>query len=344
MNDTHIIQIQEKFKCIFQKGLIKVKNDEVLYCGDCSKHLYGAFIKGICFYCNRDTDGTICENCSTPNMSYKIIEPVCTCGTKSPLQKVVVPRLYFTLSNFEQSIKNYCDNIEVSNSIRSYMIRLFENKLEDYLISNISDWGIKVPLDTYSNQAIDVWFEMGLKFIYEIDKIKADQKEISSYTNFFGYDNIYFYTILFPGIFFALNMSNDLPKNLMMNHFLYLEEKKFSTSKNHVISIQTLINEAHVDYIRYYMASLNLSNDYCNFTISNFKNKIKDSIINQWIVWIRKLDYLLLNEFASIVPCIGLWNSNHTLLLTKIQNFELMIKQFYENRDFYLRNIIIEID
>ncbi|MEM7033271.1 MAG: class I tRNA ligase family protein, partial [Chloroflexota bacterium] len=114
-------------------------------------------------------------------------------------------------------------------------------------ITQVTNWGVTVPVKGFENQRFDPWFELAAgQCLFGTGQLSHSlepgsgwerfwKAEDGNVVQFFGFDNGYFYALLFPALLLAYDEEINLPKVFVNNEFYRLEGDKFSTSRGHAI-------------------------------------------------------------------------------------------------------------
>lgn len=217
--------------------------------------------------------------------------------------------------------------------------------LPDIPVTHVSDWGIQVPVEGYENQTIYVWFEMATGYLSAthdlIEKnklsVQFDQVWKDSSTqiiNFFGFDNGYFHSVLFPALYMAYDETLQLPKTMITNEFYNLEGLKFSTSRNHAVWGKELLQKYDADVVRYYLSLTRPEVEQTNFVMEDFKKTIDSELATKWNSWLQKATSLSVDMLQGILLDSNALTTHQFLFLNQIKTSYEMICSAYEPSTF----------
>ncbi|WP_039455603.1 class I tRNA ligase family protein [Candidatus Jidaibacter acanthamoebae] len=270
------------FTKLINTDAVVVKEYKTLFCQDCNRDLYDSYITGLCPNCVEETKGNICEKCGHPNDPIQLINSHCTIDKK---HKVVIKsskRLVLPLENYRKQIKDfYLNKKECFLRPRVYKLlnELLSKPLPDFPLTYPSNWGNQVEdIPDLAGQIYNSWAEILPGFIYE--SLNSSNKTIEElwhnrnvkFLEFFGFDNSYFFIMVHLALLFAMGKDHVKYTALISNEFLLLDNKKFSTSRNHAIWATDIIKEYNGDIVRAYLCSISPDNHQSNFSIDNLKN------------------------------------------------------------------------
>ncbi len=302
-------------------------------------------IKGNCPHCREKSSGNICEECGYPNSCVDMIEPTTTSSNTKPIAQPTL-RLHFPLNRYVDQLKNHHDDSVMRSRLRVLFNQMSAEGLLNFVVSHPSNWGISVPLDHFKNHTISAWFEMSFAFLFCIREIERRkniaEKDISIPQNarivhFFGYDNAFYYTTLFPSVYLAAFPNSKLKIDYVCNEFYLLDELKFSTSKEHAIWAHQLLKEVPADEIRFYLAYTRPETSRTNFTKKDFYEAIESELAGRWRTWLITLNDKVKSKFNGKVPEAGLWTHEHRNFFGRLQCFIKGTKEAYEIETFSLQ-------
>ncbi|MCM3216677.1 class I tRNA ligase family protein [Niallia taxi] len=332
-SNRHNEFVQQFFLKLWEKSCLIEKEVDAFYCENCEKFLFEAHIKGNCPHCKSESDGNACEKCGRPNLCTDLEHAHCKSCSSTPIRKKI-KQLFFPLSNYEKELKEYYKQLNTGPHLRSLFQNMMNDGLPDIPVTHISDWGIPVPVEGYEEQTIYVWFEMApgyLSATYDL----IDQKNLgltfdgiwkdnqTQIINFFGFDNGYFHSVLFPALYLAYDKEINLPKTMITNEFYNLDGLKFSTSRNHAIWGKELLDSYNPDLVRYYLSLTRPEIEQTNFGINRFKDTVEQEILLKWNGWLKDLS-------AKISSIKGLNKFDKIELNPYQQSFLARIKELYK--------------
>ena len=299
--------VQQAFLTLHAAGHLTSGERQVFHCAECNKELYDGHVVGACPHCESTSLGFCCELCCQPNKTIDLIEPVCTSCQSVPELKVS-SRLIFNLEPFKEQLDEYQMNLELTPKLR----RLGSNYLGtpdlEVTACQKSDWGIPVPLDGFEGQCISPWLEISLAG-HHVRKQAGGHDEV---THLFGYDNAFCYLMLDPSISLALDAGVTLPTELCVNEYLSLNDLKMSTSRQHYLSPDELLEKMDPDLLRYYLASVRPEVSQTSCSLSHMEHTVNHGVIERWGRWLSTLGDSVGREFVSQAPEFREWASEHS--------------------------------
>ncbi|MGH9568148.1 MAG: class I tRNA ligase family protein, partial [Candidatus Angelobacter sp.] len=240
---AHEPMVQEFFRKLLTGGALVEREQFCLFCETCRMYLFEAYVRGLCPHCSAPSGGNSCEVCGRPNDCRDLRDPVCNqCGQTPGLRKV--KRLCLPLSRFEQQLRSYHETVMMSSHVGALCEQMMEEGLPEIAVTHPTSWGI--PAGGCIDQSIYVWFEMAPGLLAATEALAESVARPNGWKGFWkdpdveivkfmGFDNSYFYSLLFPAILRAFDPEIQLPRAFLSNEFYRLQGSKFSTSRNHAI-------------------------------------------------------------------------------------------------------------
>lgn len=326
--------VKRIFLKLYEDGYIIEKTLPAAYGAESGRYLNEAFIRGKCPFCQCESDGNACEECGRPNNCVDLIEARERLSMKS-VTTSPSKRLYFRMSLLADKLNEYIKSAPMSAHAFSLSQTMISDGLPDICVSNVSDWGVKIPLSNYEEQTLYVWFEMAAGYLWsslnlapaeisdEMEKIQwFYNKNKTKVVHFYGFDNTYYHTLLFPAVYFALGGLNP-PAAHVVNELLDLEGSKFSTSRGHLIWGRDLLRTAPVDYIRWFLSEIRPEGLRSNFKLNTFSTSVNHLFFDSLKTWTDELSQKIKMEFNNIVPEAGAWTAEQR----KFYNSLLLLRQ-----------------
>ncbi|MEO8666387.1 MAG: methionine--tRNA ligase, partial [Ignavibacteria bacterium] len=276
-NPIHHETSREIFKKLYDKNLLVEKTEKQLYSNKEKRFLADRYITGTCPVCGyEEARGDECPNCGSNLSPLELKNPRSKITGDIPVVKEST-NLYFPLGRYQEKLSKWIfskDNWK--QNVINYCKGWFNAGLRDRAITRDLDWGVKVPVDKYSDKVIYVWFEAPIGYISAtkelfIERNQPDkwkeywQNENTKLIHFLGKDNIVFHAIIFPAMLIA-HGDYILPDNIPANEFLNIGGEKLSKSKGNGILAKDIVEKFSPDVIRYTIASNLPENKDSEFT------------------------------------------------------------------------------
>ena len=294
------------------------------YDAQSGEYLYEPYLNGHCPNCGAACSGNMCEECGHPNVCVDLVNPE-NANSDAPLEIKAREHHTIDLTQFEESIRQHHAASRMPPRIRQLSEELLQKESLIFPISHYSNWGIPFDADADPQEILWVWPEMSFGFLYGIEtlgkKLNKDWSDKNTWkiSHFFGYDNSFYHSFLYPALYQAAFPDWDINIDYHYNEFFLLENKKFSTSRRHAIWGKEILTENTVDAVRFYLSLNRSETRRTNFDIQDFRAFVNDTLGNQWLSWIDQLKETLKNIFDGQVPDTGMWLDEHHAFSQRIQ-------------------------
>ncbi len=336
-NNDYTKFVQDIFKKLIDGGFLILRKAPTVFCESTQKFIYGSQISGTCPHCKTPTGGNGCENCGCYNDCIDLIDPKSNFGD-GKISIKEVNRYYFPLSQSSSFLEETLKHIEMHPKLREFYLNYFKLGLPDVSASQFSNWGIPVP--GQKNQIIYEWIEMAASLLYlskrkgqkGVQFWKSHQNEV---VQSFGFDNSFFYGLLLPALMHKIDTNIRPPKGFLSNYFYQLNEKKFSTSRNHAIWAHDILEFVPSDSLRFYLCLTRSEDEETNFQLSDFENFLKTELVDRWESFFNSLDHTLKRYRYEWAVMPKLKGYQEKFLFESTQQ-SWKIQEFYELRNFSL--------
>jgi methionyl-tRNA synthetase len=325
--ENHIKITQDFFLKLLDKGYIYT--DQVLqaWCPKCQRYLTDRYIEGTCPMCGfTDARGDQCDQCGKPMNPVDLKQPHCKlCGGTPEFKNS--EHFFFKLSAFQEPLKEW---LKTKTFWRSNVFHFTEHYLEEGLkdraITRDMDWGIPIPLPGYDSKRIYVWFDAVIGYLSASKewaaRLQGDPEKWRVFWQdgqarpyyFIGKDNIVFHSIIWPAMLLAYG-GLDLPFDVPANEFLTFEERKFSTSRNWVVSLPDYLTRYDPDPLRY-LLSVNMpeTND-SDFSWTEFVRRNNNELVATYGNLVNRVLTFTYKNFEGKVPEPGPLDETDTSLI-----------------------------
>ena len=312
---NHSEVVQNIFTELMKKDLLVEKISEQPYSEKSSMFLSDRYIVGDCPSCNFRTKGDQCENCG------KDFEPKELKNLESALDgsKLIFKKtkhMFLKLPKFQKKLEEWlADKSYWKPAVRNQSIGFLQKGLIDRAITRDIEWGVEVPLSSYNNKRIYVWFEAVIGYLsasieWSNSLDSAGEKEAwkdwwlnpkSKHFYFQGKDNIPFHTIILPSILLGSGSYN-LPYDVVANEYLNFSGKQFSKSKNWAVWVTDFLKEYDSESLRYYLTSIMPETSDSDFTWDSFFSNNNNELVATFGNLVNRIDSLIRNNFESKAP------------------------------------------
>jgi methionyl-tRNA synthetase len=253
-------------------------------------------------------------------------------------------RIYFRLSAFTERLRAYLETVEMNVHLRALCERMLSEGLPDISATHFTEWGVPVPVPGFEEQRIYVWFEMAAGYLAATEELSDPRfyDEVwkrggrGQVVQFFGFDNGWFHTLLFPAIFFAFDERLAPPQTFVMNEFYRLDGSKFSTSRNHAVWGQEFLSRFSADAVRYYLAFDGPEREQSSFNLECFEQTIAEELGGRWQGWLDALDARLERRHQRLAPEPGGFTREQDLFYCEVARLSSEVRAAYDASTFSL--------
>ncbi|MEA2894421.1 MAG: methionyl-tRNA synthetase [Bradyrhizobium sp.] len=324
--------VMRLFNRLLESGAFYEAAEPALFDAQSDRYLYEFAVSGKCPHCLSPTGGNLCEECGHPNSCVDLLSPVSSGGARPEERRI--KRLHFRLSDHVEMLRKFHDRQSTPPRLRRLLEQLIERGLPDVAVTHPGDWGMPVPVTGLADQVIWAWIEMALGYVVTMNALEAAPRESDflgrgKMTLFFGYDNAFYYTILFPALYAALFPGEEINIRFVYNEFLLLDEKKFSTSRRHAIWGRDFAREFPVDAIRFYLACCRPEATRNNFTRDEYAAVVGRELEQHWQSWLLDLGQRLKLDWQGRVPDTGAWTLQHKAFSARLQQLTALVAESY---------------
>ncbi|MBL1078315.1 class I tRNA ligase family protein [Nocardia sp. 2] len=205
-----------------------------------------AFVSGTCPVCFQHAFANVCENCGSPLDVTRMIHPVEEPSGAAVFTELPAGPAPTVLEITEQDLTWLRDRNR-SIAIDNRFIDALTGRLGAHTVTLTmrGDYGYAVGPGRVVNPWIDIFFAhayalarmLGLPADVTPDRVRDELSRHPELrvTYYFGVDNSYYYSVLFPVLARITGMTAMLPAALKANRFLKLNGRKVSSSRNNVI-------------------------------------------------------------------------------------------------------------
>ncbi len=258
---------QEFFRRLDQGGYLKKRATDQLYCPVDQKFLADRYIEGTCYVCGKEgARGDECPSCGSWLDPLLLLSPRCKICGATP-ERRSTNHWYLDLPKLrDEHIGRWFENHPWKANVRSFVGTML-SELEERAITRDMSWGIPVPLDRAAGETgkvLYVWFDAPIGYVSFTKEWSAREGDPEGWrrfwqdpdariVHFIGKDNIPFHCLIFPSMLFGVKQGYVLPWQVPANEFYNLQGKKFSTSMNWTIPLETFFERYARDATRFYL-------------------------------------------------------------------------------------------
>ncbi|MBA2672105.1 class I tRNA ligase family protein [Ramlibacter sp.] len=307
-------QLSSMISRLLDSGMIVEKTVEELYDRNTGFSLHEGYVKGGCPHCGCSSDGNACEQCGRPNDCIDLADPVPTLpGVELGRRRLC--KLYFRMSAVAPQLAELVARSNMSARARALSVAMLADGLPDICISHRSDWGMPAGVPGFEDQVIYVWFEMAAGYLAADLQASSGRPFFadpgSSIVHFYGFDNAYYHTLLFPAIYMALGGDVNVPGDHVVNELLFLRGEKFSTSRRHLIWGRKLLAHIPSDYARWGLSRVRPELRNEDFDLDRFIEQTNTFFAGRLAGWLTSTLAHLAQQYGGMIPEPGAWSQQH---------------------------------
>jgi methionyl-tRNA synthetase len=284
-NVERTIQIVKELQ---KNGHIYPKELDTPYCDNCGRSLPDRFVRGECPYCHVDARGDECDQgCGRYLEPGEILNPRCAiCG--SPTRTITRTHHYFKLTDFEDFLKKYLENVDGTKIARNYALGWVNEGLKDWCITRDLSWGIPYPGD--EDLTLYVWVDAPIHYMSSTEEWAKAIKKPKEWEKFWKADNgrlvhyigqdiVYHHCIFWPAM--LKGSGYNLPSAVVASGMVKIEGHNFSRSRGYVVWIldDYLDKGLDPDYLRYYIASYTSQTKDLDFSWDTYAEKVNNELV-----------------------------------------------------------------
>jgi methionyl-tRNA synthetase len=341
LRPDYIARIQGMIERLYEQGHIVARECDYLVSRADGRHLFEFFVSGSCPHCASPSGGCICEECGRPNDGHDLARPVSTLGS-GELTREKVTRLVVPLARYADRLRSFLDRTVMPTHVRSLAEGLIADGLPDVPVTHPHDWGIPCTVAGFEGQVVSTWFEMGHNMLEGVRRAFAAGDEIEV-VQFFGFDNSFFYSLLYPLLYQLDDSGCQLPAAFVCNEFYLLEGKKFSTSRNHLIWARDFLEAEPVDLVRFYLAYTRPETVRTSFSTGEYRAFVDAELLGTWRSWLHDLGRRVREHCAGGAPEPGLWTGDHKCFFAQLEESRRRMQASCQASGFSLQALTREL-
>ncbi|HIW28868.1 MAG TPA: methionine--tRNA ligase [Candidatus Luteococcus avicola] len=307
--DNHRQVVQEMFTVLHDNGYVVAKKELGAISPSTGRTLADRYIEGTCPFCAYDgARGDQCDNCGRQLDPADLKNPHSRINGEVP-EFVETEHYFLDLPAFADALGQWLQTRQEWRPNVMNFSANFAKELQPRAITRDLDWGIPIPLEGWSDNAmkrIYVWFDAVVGYLsasIEWAKRSGDPDGWRAWWNneaarsyyFMGKDNIVFHSVIWPSILLGVNGEGDkggrtsdwfgtldLPTEVVSSEFLTMRGSKVASSRGASIFVGDFLREFGPDALRYFIAVAGPENQDTDFTWDEFVRRVNFELANEW--------------------------------------------------------------
>jgi methionyl-tRNA synthetase len=325
LRPDYVVQIQQMVARLYEQGHVVAQDFDYLVAPDHERALFEFYVSGRCPHCLAAAGGGCCEECGRLNEGSALIDAAATLTSQpdQALRRRRVRRLVLPLSRHAQRVRELVDQIPMSTHLRSLAESLLAEGLPDVPVTHPDQpngpdqpdqpdqsrgWGLACTVPGFTDQVVSSWFEMSHSLRVGIEQCGATAAQRPEVVQFFGFDNGFYYALLYPLLSELVDPGAEPVTALLCNEFYLLDGLKFSTSRNHAVWVREILQTESADLVRFYLAYTSPTVARTSFSTDVYQAFVTEQLRGCWQSWLHDLGRRVEKQFAGRAPEAGLWS------------------------------------
>jgi methionyl-tRNA synthetase len=324
--ENHWDVTQEVFVRHWETGYIFLDSQKQLFDPVAGKFLADRYVEGECPFCGyAGARGDQCDNCGRLYDALELKHPRSKLTGTTDLEVRETEHFFLDMAKMNGPLLAWINTGKEHwrpNVLNFTRGQLELHELRGRAITRDLDWGIPIPIGSYPDKRIYVWYDAVIGYYsaaIEWAKLSGDRQAWRHWWdadanpqarvyNFIGKDNIPFHTIIWPGMLIGYNQGDthlNLPYDVPANEYLNLHGGKFSTSRGNVIGWNTVLTEFQADAWRYVLTAMAPETADVEFTWQDFMDRINNELVANWGNLVNRMLGFAYKRFEGRVPQPG---------------------------------------
>ncbi|MCI4331545.1 MAG: methionine--tRNA ligase [Thermoplasmata archaeon] len=312
----HQKTVQEMFLALLENGFVLRRTEENPFCPKHARFLPDRYLVGECPNCHFATArGDECDNCGRVLEVRQLIGPKCSlCGT--PAEFRPSEHFFLQLDKLQPKIEEFLsDKAHWRANVLGTTKNFLAGGLRPTPITRDLDWGVPIPLEGYASKRFYVWFDAVVGYLSASREWAVRSGEPEAWRKFWdpgepvaqyyflGKDNIFFHTLVWPGMLLG-HGGLHLPYDVPANEWFLIDGRKIAKSRpgDADAFIPSLLEHYAPDVIRFYAALLAPQNHDTVFDWDEFHQVTDDILANQYGNLVQRLLVLTRERYDGKVP------------------------------------------
>ncbi|KAG8753964.1 hypothetical protein FRC11_006932 [Ceratobasidium sp. 423] len=319
---------QEAYINLSNNGMLQMQTKAQTYCEGCSKFLADRFVEGTCPHCGYDdARGDQCDSCAKTLDPVELINPRCLVYRSHKITTRDTAHMYVRLDLVQPRLEEWIKHSwkvgkwspnSVINSEGEITDSRVKGGLRPSPITRDLTWGVPVPKTNDESSALMegkvlyVWFDapfgypsITAAYTKEWKQWWFNQENVRLF-QFMGKDNVYFHTVLWPGILLADGRQWTRLHHLSTTEYLNYESGKFSKSRGvGVFGPGAKETGIPPSVWRYYLLASRPETSDSVFSWTDFIAGNNNVLLKNFGNFVNRVIKFLTDQFKGVVPESG---------------------------------------
>ncbi|KAK9381096.1 tRNA synthetases class I (M)-domain-containing protein [Kockiozyma suomiensis] len=233
---------QEIFMDLNENGFLEEQSMTQLFCEQHQGFLADRFVEGICPRCGyEDARGDQCDVCGNLLNPFELIKPRCKLDGSSPIPRDS-KHIFLSLDKLQPELEEWINKSSEeghwSRNGKTITDSWVKEGLRPRCITRDLKWGTPVPLESYKDKVLYVWFDACIGYVSITANYTKNWRQWWNHPEnvklyqFMGKDNVPFHTVVFPSSEIGTRKPWLKLHHISTTEYLQYEGGKFSKSRN----------------------------------------------------------------------------------------------------------------
>ena len=288
--------VLDYFSTLHAAGKFRLRTVKLPYLVSTGEFLVEGFIEGDCPNCLSSSRGGLCETCNHPNNFDDLIDRHRTVAPEDEVGLKEATILVFPMEEYREQLRAYHEAMAPNwrPHLNQMLREVLAEPLQDLPITYPIAWGMKVPFPEVPGQVLNSWLELIPAGMWtstyaaaqlgresqpgDLWRVEEDRRLV----HFLGFDNAYYFTMTHMALLMAHGGPFIRPEWVLTNEFYEFENEKFSTSKQHVVTVEEILGEYPRDLVRLYLALTSPEYQRTSFSRVGLRKVVEGRLVGPW--------------------------------------------------------------
>jgi methionyl-tRNA synthetase len=313
--DNHRRVAQDVFLKLLDHGYLAKQTMVAPYDPAAGRFLPDRYVEGVCPYCNFEAArGDQCDNCGRPLDAQQLGQPRSKLSGQPPEFRDT-EHFFFDLPRLNEPLLDWARRqTHWRPNVYNFTQNFLDQGLQARPITRDLEWGVPVPVEGFEDKRLYVWFEAVIGYLSASIEWAANSDDLTAWERwwkqparayyFIGKDNIFFHSIIWPGMLMGydgLNLPYDVPANEFMNY----EGQQFSKSRGIGVWVPELLERFDPDPIRYAITTNLPETSDSDFSLAELVRRNNDELLATWGNLVHRTLTFMQRYFSGQVPEYG---------------------------------------